>query len=151
MSFLSRRVNQGPRGAWAKNTWFLQTSNWSFRLSSNPKKKKQKKQKNKAIREKKPSSHACYQGVYGFDLKGFEITPREKTLRRPFYSKCGLKSIKAAGTSTWTYLCKIFLPRITAWTERFKSDWRERQRDSIVRSQTHKRTLKHVFCKTTVF
>ena len=148
MSFLSRRVNQGPRGAWAKNTWFLQTSNWSFRLSSNPKKKNKK---NKAIREKKPSSHACYQGVYGSDLEGFEITPREKTLRRPFYSKCGLKSIKAAGTSTWTYLCKIFLPRITAWTERFKSDWRKRQRDSIVRSQTHKRTLKHVFCKTTVF
>ena len=151
MSFLSRRVNQGPRGAWAKNTWFLQTSNWSFRLSSNPKKKKKQKQKNKAIREKKPSSHAYYQGVYGSDLKGFEITPREKTLRRPFYSKCGLKSSKAAGISTWTYLCKIFLPRITAWTERFKSDWRERQRDSIVRSQTHKRTLKHVFCKTTVF
>ena len=151
MSFLSRRVNQGPRGAWAKNTWFLQTSNWSFRLSSNPKKKNQKNKKNKAIREKKPSSHACYQGVYGSDLKGFEITPREETLGRPFYSKCGLKSSKAAGTSTWTYLCKIFLPRITAWTERFKSDWRERQRDSIVRSQTHKRTLKHVFCKTTVF
>ena len=151
MSFLSRRVNQGPRGAWAKNTWFLQTSNWSFRLSSNPKKKTKKNKKNKAIREKKLSSHACYQGVYGSDLKGFEITPREKTLRRPFYSKCGLKSSKAAGTSTSTYLCKIFLPRITAWTEIFKSDWRERQRDSIVRSQTHKRTLKHVFCKTTVF
>ena len=110
-------------------------------------KKKKKKQGNQ---KKKPSSHACYQGVYRFDLKGFEITPREETLRRSFYSKCGLKSNKAAGTSTWTYLCKIFLPRITAWTERFKSDWRERQRDSIVRSQTHKRTLKHVFCKTTV-
>ena len=33
------------------------------------KKKTKKTKKNKAIREKKPSSHACYQGVYGSDLK----------------------------------------------------------------------------------
>ena len=50
-------------------------------------------------------------------------------------------SSKAAGTSTWTYLCKIFLPRITAWTERFKSGWSVRQKDSIVRSQTHKKDV----------
>ena len=65
------------------------------------------KQKNKrqSNQKKNPSSHAGYQGIYSFDFKGFEITPREITLGRPFYSKWThyLQSLsKAARTSPWT-------------------------------------------------
>ena len=54
------------------------------------------KQKNKrqSNQKKNPSSHAGYQGIYSFDFKGFEITPREITLGRPFYSKWALTIIK---------------------------------------------------------
>ena len=149
MSFLSRRVNLGPQEAWAKNTWFLQTSNWSFRLSSNPKKKQKK---NKVIKKKNPQATHAIKGSTGLIWKVSKSHLEKKPCDAPSTPNVRLQlSSKAARISTWTYLCKIFLLRITAWTERFKSDWRERQRDSIVRSQTHKRTLKHVFCKTTVF
>ena len=69
MSFLSRRVNQGPRGAWAKNTWFLQTSNWSFRLSSNPKKKTKKTKKTKQSEKKNPQATHAIKGSTGLIWK----------------------------------------------------------------------------------
>ena len=58
------------------------------------------KQKNKKLshQKKNPSSHAGYQGIYSFDFKGFEITPREITLGRPFYSKWTLTIIKQGCT-----------------------------------------------------
>ena len=58
------------------------------------------KQKNKkqSHQKKNPSSHAGYQGIYSFDFKGFEITPREITLGRPFYSKWALTIIKQGCT-----------------------------------------------------
>ena len=58
------------------------------------------KQKNKrqSNQKKNPSSHAGYQGIYSFDFKGFEITPREITLGRPFYSKWTLTIIKQGCT-----------------------------------------------------
>ena len=58
-------------------------------------KQKNKKQSNQ---KKNPSSHAGYQGIYSFDFKGFEITPREITLGRPFYSKWTLTIIKQGCT-----------------------------------------------------
>ena len=110
------------------------------------------KQKNKAIRRKIPQATRAIKGSTGLISK-FSKSHREKSpWDAPSIPNGLLQSLgKAARTSPWTYLCKIFPPRITSQTERFKSGWRERQRDSIVRSQTHKRTLKHVFCKTTVF
>ena len=58
------------------------------------------KQKNKKLshQKKNPSSHAGYQGIYSFDFKGFEITPREITLGRPFYSKWTLTIIRQGCT-----------------------------------------------------
>ena len=58
------------------------------------------KQKNKrqSNQKKNPSSHAGYQGIYSFDFKGFEITPREITLGRPFYSKWTLTIIRQGCT-----------------------------------------------------
>ena len=58
------------------------------------------KQKNKkqSHQKKNPSSHAGYQGIYSFDFKGFEITPREITLGRPFYSKWTLTIIRQGCT-----------------------------------------------------
>ena len=58
-------------------------------------KQKNKKQSNQ---KKNPSSHAGYQGIYSFDFKGFEITPREITLGRPFYSKWALTIIRQGCT-----------------------------------------------------
>ena len=58
-------------------------------------KQKNKKQSNQ---KKNPSSHAGYQGIYSFYFKGFEITPREITLGRPFYSKWALTIIKQGCT-----------------------------------------------------
>ena len=54
------------------------------------------KQKNKrqSNQKKNPSSHAGYQGIYSFDFKGFEITPRGRT----FYSKWALKIIRQGCT-----------------------------------------------------
>ena len=151
MSFLSRRVNMGREGPGRKIRGSSKPPTEVFGFHQTLKKKNKKTKKTKQSEKKNPQATHVIKGSTGLIWKVSKSHLEKKTLRRPFYSKCGLKSIKAAGTSTWTYLCKIFLPRITAWTERFKSDWRERQRNSIVRSQTYKRTLKHVFCKTTVF
>ena len=49
-------------------------------------------------RAKKPSSHAGYQGVYRFDMKGFENPPQDKTFGRPFYSECAHTIIKQGFT-----------------------------------------------------
>ena len=100
------------------------------------------KKKKKRQSEKKTLKPRILSRGLQVDLKGFEITPRKKPCDALSTPNVRLQlSSKAAGTSTWTYLCKIFLPRITAWTERFKSGWRERQKDSIVRSQTHKKDV----------
>ena len=58
---------------------------------------KQKKQKTKQS-ERKSLKPRGYQGIYSFDFKGFEITPREITLGRPFYSKWTLTIIKQGCT-----------------------------------------------------
>ena len=106
-------------------------------------KKKQKKTKKTKQSEKKNSqaTHAI-KGSTGLIWKVSKSHLEKKPCDALSTPNVRLQlSSKAAGTSTWTYLCKIFLPRITAWTERFKSGWRERQKDSIVRSQTHKKDV----------
>ena len=101
-----------------------------------------KSKKNKAIRKKNPQATHTIKGSTGLICKVSKSHLEKKPCDALSTPNVRLQlSSKAAGTSTWTYLCKIFLPRITAWTERFKSGWRERQKDSIVRSQTHKKDV----------
>ena len=98
--------------------------------------------KKKAIRKKNPQATHTIKGSTGLIWKVSKSHLEKKPCDALSTPNVRLQlSSKAAGTSTWTYLCKIFLPRITAWTERFKSGWRERQKDSIVRSQTHKKDV----------